>query len=81
MAVTDIQPTVQGRVARPRIATKTVEHRTVTLQIRHLMWAAVILWLSGFVLSEWSNEMAYEKAQPVVQTQPASAEGKAPAPK
>jgi hypothetical protein len=79
MAVTDVQviPTTQAR-----FATKTVEHRTATLQIRHLIWAAIAIWLSGFIFS-WSTlttANAAEKDQTVV-TQPASAEGKAPAPK
>jgi hypothetical protein len=80
MAVTEVhQPTV---IAQGRFATTTVSHRTATVQVRYLAWALLASFLSGFILSSWSTETAKaaEKDQTVV-TQPASAEGKATAPK
>jgi hypothetical protein len=82
MAVTDLQTTSQATVQTARFGEKVVVHRTVTIQARHLIWAAIAIWLSGFIFS-WSTlstANAAEKEQ-TVQTQPASAEGKAQAPK
>jgi hypothetical protein len=81
MAATELQTTVLNATPT-RFATKTVEHRTATIQIRYLAWGALAFFLSGFILSEWSDATAdaAEKEKTVI-TQPASAEGKATAPK